>query len=317
MKIIALFSFLICMAITPSAAWAQEYFGRFLDSLRGGFNAQAKPRPTFRLESNFRFDDPNGLQWVAPAGIEVDGASIPQLFWSFIGGPFEGSYINASVIHDHYCRTKSRTAHDTHRNFYYGMRAAGVERWRAEFMYWAVSTFGPSWKLEPRVVLSLTCTASPNGAPTCVNTPKFETALVTIPSVDLSDPEVLSAAIGKATAVARTLRTSDGKVLDIGSKGPVLATLENIQANGTAYRTIFTTKNFYGSTSNLGLLSNVEENSDIATVQPWENNKLPKFSETWVLTPRTVNALNPDLPFKVDARSAGLLVERAKIGALE
>lgn len=100
-------------SLMPPAAMAQEYFGKFLDTLHGVFDTQTKPRPTFKLEGDFRFDDPNGMQWITPAGTEVDGASIPQFFWSFIGGPFEGSYINASVIHDHYCRTRSRTAHDT------------------------------------------------------------------------------------------------------------------------------------------------------------------------------------------------------------
>ena len=41
--------------------------------------------------------------WTAPKGAKVDGASIPQLFWTPIGGPFEGKYRYASVIHDTEC----------------------------------------------------------------------------------------------------------------------------------------------------------------------------------------------------------------------
>jgi Protein of unknown function (DUF1353) len=44
-----------------------------------------------------------------PAGAIVGGASIPQVFWSIIGGPFEDKYREASVIHDYYCEQKSDT----------------------------------------------------------------------------------------------------------------------------------------------------------------------------------------------------------------
>jgi Protein of unknown function (DUF1353) len=137
MRSLAFVSALV-VSLGPIVSFAQtdEYFGDFLDKLRGVFNVEAMPRPMFKLESDFRFKDPNGLLWLAPAGEEVDGASIPQPFWSFIGGPFEGAYINASVIHDHYCKTKERTEHDTHRNFYYGMRTSGVPDWKAKLMHW-------------------------------------------------------------------------------------------------------------------------------------------------------------------------------------
>lgn len=299
----------------PSYAVAQEYFGQFLDKLNGTFNVQAEPRPTFTLKDEFRFDDPNGLQWTTPAGTEVNGASIPQAFWPFIGGPFEGKYINASVIHDHYCRTKTRTAHDTHRNFYYGMRASGVPQWKATLMHWVVATFGPDWKLTPRVSYVQDCFTALSGAINCSNVPKVEVALVSLPSVDLSDPEVLALAISKATAVARTLRTSNGTVLDILPSGEVPATADNILASSEAYRQVFTTKKFYSSQTDLGLLANVA--STLTTAPPWAGGKLPKFSETWVLTPRTADVLDPELPFKIDARSKGLLSNRVNIDAVQ
>ena len=33
-------------------------------------------------------------------------------------------------------------------NFYYGMMAADVVSWMADFMYWAVNTFGEHWIVE-------------------------------------------------------------------------------------------------------------------------------------------------------------------------
>ncbi|MBO0753482.1 MAG: DUF1353 domain-containing protein, partial [Bradyrhizobiaceae bacterium] len=56
----------------------------------------------------FQFIDPHDRRWSVPRGIAVDGASIPQVFWSVIGGPFEGRYRNASVIHDYYCKARTR-----------------------------------------------------------------------------------------------------------------------------------------------------------------------------------------------------------------
>ena len=120
-----LLRFSIIVSLYVGSPLASEYFGQFQDELKGTFLV-SEPRPKFRLISEFRFLDPNGLLWRTPADTEVDGASIPQAFWSIIGGPFSGKYIKASVIHDHYCVTKSRTQHDTHQNFYYGMRASGV-----------------------------------------------------------------------------------------------------------------------------------------------------------------------------------------------
>lgn len=130
-------------------AWSQEfeYYGEFSGSPSLAVVQNQTGRPSFRLLDDFTFTDPNGLEWVVPSAWIVDGATIPRAAWSLVGGPLSGRYLNASIIHDKYCDTRERTAHDTHRNFYYGMLAAGVEKKKAAGMYWAVRTFGPSWKL--------------------------------------------------------------------------------------------------------------------------------------------------------------------------
>jgi hypothetical protein len=93
----------------------------------------------------FQFIDPHDRRWSVPRGIAVDGASIPQIFWSIIGGPFEGKYRNASVIHDYYCKTRSRRWQDVHLVFYEAMLASGVADPQALLMYKAVEQFGPRW----------------------------------------------------------------------------------------------------------------------------------------------------------------------------
>lgn len=99
-----------------------------------------------RLESDLVFIDPADVRWAAPKGAVVDGASIPKGFWSIIGGPLEGKYRNASIIHDWFCDKRTRTWQATHRVFYDGMIASGVGAVQAKLMYYAVLWGGPRWE---------------------------------------------------------------------------------------------------------------------------------------------------------------------------
>ena len=56
-----------------------------------------------RLLEDFAYIDPHGTVWTAPKDAVVDGASIPQVFWTFTGGPLEGKFRNASIVHDVAC----------------------------------------------------------------------------------------------------------------------------------------------------------------------------------------------------------------------
>jgi hypothetical protein len=121
----------------PGTDW-----GRFNGQLRlelvGGREA--------RLVTNFGYVDPRGKEWSAPRGSIVNGASIPQMFWSFVGGPWDGAYRQASVVHDVACETMHESWQDTHRMFYQACRCGGVEERTAKLMYWAVYHFGPRWE---------------------------------------------------------------------------------------------------------------------------------------------------------------------------
>ena len=98
-----------------------------------------------RLTEPLTYFDERGLAWEAPKGAIVDGASIPQFAWSYIGGPFEGKYRLASVIHDVACDRKTRPWEAVHLAFYSAMVAAGVELSKAKLMFAAVYHFGPRW----------------------------------------------------------------------------------------------------------------------------------------------------------------------------
>jgi len=100
-----------------------------------------------RLLSPLGYVSESGERWPVMSGVVVDGASIPRAFWSLIGGPFEGRYRNASIIHDRYCDLRSRPWQPTHRMFHDAMRCSGVGKAKAKLMYYAVYRFGPRWSL--------------------------------------------------------------------------------------------------------------------------------------------------------------------------
>jgi Protein of unknown function (DUF1353) len=101
---------------------------------------------TMTLLTELRYTDPNGEVWIAPAGSQVDGASIPRYLWSIMGGPFEGKYRNASVLHDVAYGERKRPWQDCDRMFYNAMRCSGVSAVEAKTMYYALYRFGHHWK---------------------------------------------------------------------------------------------------------------------------------------------------------------------------
>lgn len=101
---------------------------------------------TMVLLDELRYTDPYGVVWVAPAGSKVDGASIPRAFWSIIGGPFEGKYRKASVLHDVAYDQQTRSYVDADLMFYNAMRASGVGVATAKTMYYVLVRHGRHWK---------------------------------------------------------------------------------------------------------------------------------------------------------------------------
>jgi hypothetical protein len=100
------------------------------------------------LLAEFHFIDGTGKTWTAVEGTRVDGASIPKPFWSLVGGPYEGRYRNASVVHDAECTPPYKNRwQDVHRMFHAGCVAGGVDRFTALLLYAAVYLFGPHWTL--------------------------------------------------------------------------------------------------------------------------------------------------------------------------
>jgi hypothetical protein len=130
---------------TPWTALAKQQhpWGYYIGAVDTRWNSDGR---TMTLLNELRYVDPRGETWVAPAGSVVDGASIPRPLWPIMGGPFEGKYRNASVLHDVSYDQHNRPPEECDRMFYNAMRCSGVSPTEAKTMYWALLHFGRHWK---------------------------------------------------------------------------------------------------------------------------------------------------------------------------
>ncbi|MBZ9772615.1 DUF1353 domain-containing protein [Mesorhizobium sp. CO1-1-8] len=97
------------------------------------------------LGADFGFIDPKGVGWQAAKGLITDGASIPPWAQPIVGKPFDESFVQAAIIHDHYCDRHVRSWRQTHRVFYDALRASAVGSEKAGIMYFAILVGGPKW----------------------------------------------------------------------------------------------------------------------------------------------------------------------------
>jgi hypothetical protein len=108
-----------------------------------------------RVFESFVQIDPDGRISLVPAGQVCDGASIPRLLWSLIGGPYEGKHRVPALSHDALYRTHevvmmhqdlpmpvSINRRTADRMFLEGMRARGMAEWRCQIRYWGVRLGG-------------------------------------------------------------------------------------------------------------------------------------------------------------------------------
>ncbi|TIP76519.1 MAG: DUF1353 domain-containing protein, partial [Mesorhizobium sp.] len=179
-----------------------------------------------------------------PGGEVVDGASIPGFAWSLVGGPFDGKYLNAAIIHDYYCCSKSREYYGTHHAFWLGMKAAGVDDTMAYIMWSAVRFAGPDyWSVDPSVFAPVPCRTDKAASKSLY---------------EMSSERTKALAIAKFAGMARTLKTSNGRLLDIVDSHPIEAQTAEAESHLDFLRSAMA-KNFDVEQAQLGLLSVVTE----------------------------------------------------------
>jgi Protein of unknown function (DUF1353) len=122
----------------------------FKGSVVAEFLSPKKATDSYRdikLVQPFGYVDRRGVHWDAPAGYVTNGASIPPSLWAIVGGPFDGPYRDAAVLHDYYCESKTRSSDDTHRMYYEAAIARGTSENIASTMYAGIVFGGPTWTL--------------------------------------------------------------------------------------------------------------------------------------------------------------------------
>lgn len=291
--------------LSPAAAGAQDNYGHFFDlpiALENVPNGQGKP---FRLTKELRFEDPTGTLWSVPQGGYTDGASIPWLFQIIVGDNYSGPYFPAAVIHDFYCCVQSHLAIDTHRNFYYGMLANGTPQWQAWLMYTAVRVGGPDWSEAqlaaagdgsqclddvapvPQAMVSA-APPSPNPAMTMRRSaPNPMDAFVE--AANRAQEERDTFLLSKLMAVAKTLKESDGKVIDVAEFGQIPATFEGVeQLRSIVTRATnfsdFSTEVNRTQFNDFGLLVPLEGSLSEETQKLREQGGLSNVSRAWTAT---------------------------------
>ena len=101
-----------------------------------------------RLVDAFSFQQQDGRMWVVPASGIVDGRSMPPLFVSMMGHPFEGGFRKTAVVYDYAVKDKKQPWQDTQRMFYEASIAEGILPIEAKVMYMLLNALGSRWALR-------------------------------------------------------------------------------------------------------------------------------------------------------------------------
>jgi hypothetical protein len=121
--------------------WKGDLEVRFFSGMSG----DGHPVELILLLKSFGYTDSRGVEWDVPEGYISDGASIPEFLWALLGGPYSGRYRDAAVIHDFYCREKTRKWQDVHLVFLEAALNRGTAESLANSMYAGILLDGPRW----------------------------------------------------------------------------------------------------------------------------------------------------------------------------
>ena len=116
----------------------------------------------FKVPTAFEYhvgEEGSGEVISVPEGFITDGASIPKIFYSLIGGPL-GKYAAPAVLHDYLYHIKKYTRRRSDQIFLEAMKVRGVSWWKRHTMFTAVRLAGwIPWKnskpLLPIILLLL------------------------------------------------------------------------------------------------------------------------------------------------------------------
>lgn len=291
-----------------------EELGRFTGNVTGVFiEASYVDRPLFQLTSKLSYEHPDGQIFSSLDKYTVDGASIPRIFWSFIGGPFSGNHLKASVIHDYYtdtcqiiphkeegrkCENKLETYFEddvVHHNYYLGMLAEGVPKWTACAEYLAVKAH-KKWDLDE------------NGHP--------ENIRILGRAIERVDKDYFEKSLkltkSSALGAVKALKASNGKLLNIFPETKILANEEGLD-DYIARLTLALNEEKYSINSDvLGLLTN-EQVESVENIKPWVGNFEDQKFDATTNTFRDLTYLDPSQPYDGFSLAEILNFQKSKV----
>lgn len=124
--------------------------GQFSGNPRTEWLSDDGPDRAMRLVDTFWFTDAKGRRWEVPAGMEVDGATIPRTLWSSVGSPYTGKYRRAAILHDAAILDPRIRRIDADAMFYEACLAGGCPANQAKLLYAGVCI--GSWVSQARPV---------------------------------------------------------------------------------------------------------------------------------------------------------------------
>ena len=95
--------------------------------------------------NELQYTDKRGRTWTVPKGTVFDGAAIPRMVWSLVGGPLESDYKLPAIFLDYYANTRAASVEDTYNMFCDALTDAGVSAAKTALLCNAVRTLGPRW----------------------------------------------------------------------------------------------------------------------------------------------------------------------------
>ena len=108
-----------------------------------------QPRNIMVLNDYFYFDRKTGITWDIPKRFVSDGASIPQIVWTFLGvSPFIHPGRMAFLPHDVACVAKGMPYQEVHLMYYHCLMDLGAPYDQAKQFYKAVVDYGPQWNIK-------------------------------------------------------------------------------------------------------------------------------------------------------------------------
>lgn len=109
--------------------------GHFSGNPRAEWLSGPGPDRGMRLLEPFSYTDAKGRHWEVPAGMEVDGATIPRTLWSSVGSPYTGDYRRAAILHDAAIHDPRVARIDADAMFYEACLAGGCPVKQAQLLY--------------------------------------------------------------------------------------------------------------------------------------------------------------------------------------